>query len=352
MMKPKLSSTCLFLVITLLSLTLNSSHGFVNNKAKQLMNPFPFIIISHQRHHQESSAIGLCGGCRPPLNNNNNYQIVIRQPTKLDAMPIGNLLPALAKSLFRYQGNVPLSQAFALNAFLFAVLRTKLRKMLTTEGIFHSLFLGTALWTTLGWRGWTTCVMYLFLGSTVTKVKFKEKEKLGIAEGRGGRRGPENVWGSAATGLLCALCFAQGPKFLGIPSNIYTLGYVASLATKLSDTFASEIGKAYGKTTFLITTLERVPPGTEGAVSVQGTAASIVGGALISMYGFSIGLITFPAVPISIVAAFIATNIESVLGATLQGKENLEWITNEVVNFVNTLIGAAIAIIGGMVFFR
>ena len=36
------------------------------------------------------------------------------------------------------------------------------------------------------------------------------------------------------------------------------IGFVTSLATKLSDTFASEIGKAYGKTTFLITTMEKV----------------------------------------------------------------------------------------------
>lgn len=70
--------------------------------------------------------------------------------------------------------------------------------------------------------------------------------------------------GSAATGLACAICAAQGESFLGISSNLYILGFVASLATKLSDTFASEIGKAYGKTTFLITTLERVEPGTEG----------------------------------------------------------------------------------------
>lgn len=39
------------------------------------------------------------------------------------------------------------------------------------------------------------CVLYLFLGQLVTKVGFDEKEALGIAEGRGGRRGPENVWG-------------------------------------------------------------------------------------------------------------------------------------------------------------
>eukprot|EP00968_Pinguiococcus_pyrenoidosus_P015562 scaffold1437_cov268-Pinguiococcus_pyrenoidosus.AAC.12 len=39
--------------------------------------------------------------------------------------------------------------------------------------------------------------------------------------------------------------------------------FVASLATKLSDTFASEIGKGFGKRTFLITTFKPVPPGTE-----------------------------------------------------------------------------------------
>merc|ERR1719491_921732 len=154
--------------------------------------------------------------------------------------------------------------------------------MLTTEGIFHSLFLGTALWTTLGWRGWTTCVMYLFLGSTVTKVGFAEKEALGIAEGRGGRRGPENVWGSALTGAACAAAASRalGPAgtFLGLPPDAWALGYVASLATKLADTFASEIGKAYGKTTFLITTLQPAKRGEEGAVSLEGTLASVVGG--------------------------------------------------------------------------
>lgn len=85
-----------------------------------------------------------------------------------------------------------------------------------------------------------------------------------------------------------------------------------------------------------------------GAVSAEGTAAAVVGGLLLSLYGWSVGLISLSAIPVATFAAFVATNVESVLGATLQGKKNLEWITNEVVNFFNTLIGAAIAItIGG-----
>lgn len=112
--------------------------------------------------------------------------------TSLRALP--EMLSTLTSSLFRYSGQVPLVQAFGLNAALFVVLRPKLLKVLTPEGFFHALALGTMLWNTLGWRGWTLCVLYLGLGSLVTKVKFQEKEDLGIAEGRGGRRGPENVW--------------------------------------------------------------------------------------------------------------------------------------------------------------
>jgi uncharacterized protein (TIGR00297 family) len=143
---------------------------------------------------------------------------------------------------------------------------------------------------------------------------------------------------------ICAICASQGPTFLGLDRGIFLLAYVASLATKLSDTFASEIGKAYGKTTFLITNLKRVAPGTEGAVSVEGTAAALLGGLLLSVCGYALGFISVTYIGVSSVAAFIATNIESLLGATLQGKKGLEWITNEVVNFLNTAIGAALAI--------
>jgi uncharacterized protein (TIGR00297 family) len=215
------------------------------------------------------------------------------------------------------------------------------------------------LWMTLGWRGWTVCVLYLFLGQLVTKVGFDKKTALGIAEGRGGRRGPENVWGSALTGVLCAAAAAQAIKssslstasttFLGLSSNAWILGYVASLATKLADTFASEIGKAYGKTTFLITSLKPVPRGTEGAISLEGTLASIIGGSLLSMYAYAVVQLipTIDGVAVATLASFVATMVESYIGATLQEKEGLKWMSNEVVNFLNTLIGAVIAILLG-----
>jgi uncharacterized protein (TIGR00297 family) len=165
--------------------------------------------------------------------------------------------------------------------------------------------------------------------------------------------------GSAATALLCATAYAVqggggggggGPSPLSdaVGPSLLLLGFVASLATKLADTFASEIGKAYGKTCFLITTLERAEPGAEGAVSLEGTLAAVAGGFALSSYGYAIGLLQTPgAVVVSTLAAFVATNVESVLGATLQEKKGLEWVSNEVINFFNTLIGAALAMAMG-----
>jgi uncharacterized protein (TIGR00297 family) len=226
-----------------------------------------------------------------------------------------------------------------LNAILGAIAFPLIRKLLTPAGLLHAWILGVIVWATLGWSGYSVIVFYFLIGSGVTKVGMARKEAAGIAEKRSGARGPENVWGSAFAGTLCGL----GTLFL--PDSLrplLALGYVASLSTKLSDTTASEIGKAYGRHTFLITTLKPVPRGTEGAVSLEGTLAGVVGSVAIALLGYSVGLISPLGIAICIVAAFIATNIESLIGATLQNR--FDWLTNELVNAINTLIGAIAAI--------
>jgi uncharacterized protein (TIGR00297 family) len=77
-------------------------------------------------------------------------------------------------------------------------------------------------------------------------------------------------------------------------------------------------------------------------VSLEGTLAGIVGGVLISLVADSVGLISLTGVAICTIAAFVATNLESVIGATLQSK--FDWLTNELVNVINTIIGAVVAI--------
>ena len=230
----------------------------------------------------------------------------------------------------------PFENAITVNTALAAFGIGTRQKSLTPSGLAHAWALGVILLSSfVGWRGYSLCVLYLVAGSAATKVKQAEKDAAGIGEGRGGRRGPENVWGSAATGAACALLGQAYPA----QRPLLAVAYVASLATKLSDTLASEIGKAYGKTCYLSTTLKRVPPGTEGAVSLEGTLAGVAGSLVIAGYATAVGLVAPAMVPVAALAAFVATTCEAWLGATLQGGI----FTNEVINFINTLIGAVVA---------
>ncbi|HAC62819.1 MAG TPA: TIGR00297 family protein [Cyanothece sp. UBA12306] len=230
--------------------------------------------------------------------------------------------------------------AIGLNSFLIAIAFIAPKKLLTTTGYLHAWILGVLLWGTLGWKGYTIVMFYFLVGSAVTRIGMAQKEAAGIAEKRSGMRGPENVWGSALIATICAL----GTLFVdSFWQELLILGYVASFSTKLSDTTASEVGKAYGKRTFLITTLQPVPRGTEGAVSLEGTLAGIAASGVISLLGWAIGLINLIGVIFCIIAAFIATNLESVIGATLQ--EKWDWLTNEIVNIINTFIGATVVIL-------
>lgn len=250
-----------------------------------------------------------------------------------------------------------LSLVYGLNPWLVAVgLNTVLlifaylvpKKLLTPAGLLHAWVLGVLVWGCLGWRGYAVVMFYFLVGSAVTRVGMKQKEALGIAEKRSGARGPENVWGSALTGTLCALgVLAVGYLGEGFWVPLLLLGYVASFSTKLADTTASEIGKVYGKRTFLITTLQPVERGTEGAVSLEGTLAGVLASVVIALVGWGVGMIDLLGVLWCVIAAFVATNLESVIGATLQSK--FDWLTNEVVNFINTLIGAFVAILLGLV---
>ncbi|MEM6717375.1 MAG: TIGR00297 family protein [Cyanobacteria bacterium P01_C01_bin.147] len=249
---------------------------------------------------------------------------------------------------------LPWVVAIALNTGLLAIAWFLPKKLLTPLGYVNAWVLGVLVWGCLGWRGYVVVMVYFLVGTAVTRIGMAEKEAAGIAEKRSGVRGPENVWGSALTATVCALgvlltsngiLVGLSPKWMAL----FSLGYVASFATKLSDTSASEVGKAYGKRTFLITTLQPVPAGTEGAVSLEGTLAGVVGSAVIAVVGWATGMITLLGVALCLVAALIATNLESVIGATLQ--EKLPWLTNELVNIINTTIGAIAAISLALVFF-
>jgi uncharacterized protein (TIGR00297 family) len=209
--------------------------------------------------------------------------------------------------------------------------------LLTRSGWWHAWGLGTLLGASLGWRGWLLVVVYLGLGSAVTKLGFAHKQAMGIAEARDGKRGPENVWGSAATGLVLALA-TLAP---GAPKQWLMIGFVASFAAKLADTFATEIGKRWGRTTISLSRWRPVAPGSDGAVSLEGTAASLGGALLFSCVAWALQLIQASQIPLIAAVGLIASLLESLIGAEIQPRFN--WLTNEMVNGLLTVIAAGLA---------
>ncbi len=227
---------------------------------------------------------------------------------------------------------------WALGANLAAAGLAYALKTVDLSGVVHGVLLGTAIWLCLGPPGFLVLLAFFVLGSGATKVGYRTKAKEGTAQAKGGRRGAAHAWANAgAPALFAALAFgaAQG-------NGLFRLAFVAALATAASDTLGSEIGQAFGRRTFLITTFRPVPRGTDGAVSLEGTLAGIAGSIALGLLGWAVGLIDGSGVAIVAAAAFAGTTLESYLGALL---EQAKLINNEAQNFLNTLAGGLVAIL-------
>ncbi|CAN4102990.1 unnamed protein product [Withania somnifera] len=179
------------------------------------------------------------------------------------------------------------------NLIIFTVGSPLLVSGLSVSGIGAAFLLGTLTWRAFGSSGFLLVATYFVIGTAATKVKMAQKEAQGVAEKRKGRRGPGSVIGSSAAGCVCAFLSVNG---IGGETfaRLWELAFVASFCTKLSDTVSSEIGKAYGKTTYLVTTFKVVPRGTEGAVSAEGTFAGLLASVLLASVGYLTGQVCLP----------------------------------------------------------
>ena len=119
-------------------------------------------------------------------------------------------------------------------------------------------------------------------------------------------------------------------------------GFIGAIATATADTLASEIGILQQPR--LITTFQKVDPGTDGAVSPLGTVVGMTGALIIGMSSYFLGVISNPlsAILVSVISGTVGCFMDSLLGATFE-RANL--ITNEHVNLLATITGAIIGIL-------
>lgn len=216
-------------------------------------------------------------------------------------------------------------------------------KVISKSGAIGGFIVGVLIYFFTGWNGYVVLVVFFILGTLVTKVKYKEKAEKGIAQEDEGKRGAKHAIANCSAALLMGLvAFIAAFKGNMNIQILFMAGFTGAFATALSDTASSEIGQAYGKTTILLTGFKRVPPGTEGAVSLEGTMAGIGASVVLAIVAMVTGVVIgwqgFLAV---VIAAFIGNTLESIIGSTI---ERLPFVTNEVTNFINTVIGAGVAI--------
>lgn len=246
--------------------------------------------------------------------------------------------------------------AFLVLNTLLAVLGYALRSV-TLSGMIGGWLLGVVLivfgFPTL----YFVLLAFFVLGTITTKIGYRRKADLGIAQESGGRRGFGHAFANVGVAAICAIALSL------TGATEFWWAAVAALATATADTVASEVGQLIGRRTFMPLTFRSVPRGTEGAISLEGTAAGIAAAALVSFIGFlaimtpgeeawtlfqvdltdpGLWLAALTPVVVCATCAFIGSYVESLAG-TWNRTRNLG-IANGALNFFNTAVGAALAL--------
>ena len=219
----------------------------------------------------------------------------------------------------------------------------------------------------LGGLPWAALLLTFFISSSALSKLFEgRKQTLSDKFAKDDQRDWGQVLANDGLGtvLVLATLFTGGETWLWI-------AYAGAMATVNADTWATELGVLSRKLPRLITTGEIVDAGTSGGISPLGTSATVAGAAVVG----AVGAASFPrgGVLSLILAASLGgvcgSLFDSWLGATIQaiyhcpscqketerhpthtcGAETSHlrgrlWLTNDVVNFLASLVGALVSV--------
>jgi uncharacterized protein (TIGR00297 family) len=173
-----------------------------------------------------------------------------------------------------------------------------------------------------------------------TRFGRKTKERLAVAEEKSGRSAAQVAANLGIAALAASPFFGSSFTKLipALHTSIGAIAMLAALAESTADTLSSELGEVLGGEPRLITNLQRVPAGTDGAISFAGTMTGIVGAVIISVVGAYAMQLKPLAMLIALAGGILGLFADSILGATL---ERHQWLNNDAVNFLSTLVAAA-----------
>ncbi|VUT23808.1 MAG: hypothetical protein MOIL_00176 [Candidatus Methanolliviera sp. GoM_oil] len=209
-------------------------------------------------------------------------------------------------------------------------------RLMDSTGVHSSILIGLLVMIFSGWKWFLVLLSFFILGGLFTRYKYDYKASLGIAEKRGGRD-YSNTFGNGLSSTVCAIGY-------GICNNpIFLIAFLGCMATAAGDTMASEIGETYKGRNVLITNFKRVPPGTNGGITILGELSALLGIFIIYLTAFLLNLPirNFSVLFSVILGGFIGVNFDSLLGATLEGK----YLNNSLVNLLATSFGGLISVL-------
>jgi len=207
-----------------------------------------------------------------------------------------------------------------------AIVARRLRT-LTTDGAIAAVIMGAIVFG-FGGRSMAALLLVFFVSSSLlTRLHGARKSH---PEHRRGRSAGQVLANGA---VAAAMAIWHGIN----PSPIVLGAFAGAVAASTADTWATEIGLLSSALPRLITTWKTVPPNSSGAVTLLGTIGGIVGATLIALTAFY--WMRTPILTV-LVAGAIAMLVDSVLGATIEGR--VQFMGNNGVNFAATVVGAVL----------
>ena len=191
-------------------------------------------------------------------------------------------------------------------------------------------------------------VTLLVLTSLATRYGRGSKERIGTAEKRHGRVATQVAANLGVAALVCQTpvqvwlidhhLFA--PRGLA-PMTVF-LPSLAALAEAAADTISSEFGQVVGGTPWMLTTLQRVTPGTDGGVTLWGSLAGVWAAGVVAGMGALALDGGFEMLAVAWAGGVFGLFFDSLLGATLEQDGRLN---NDAVNFISTASAAAFSLL-------
>jgi uncharacterized protein (TIGR00297 family) len=212
-----------------------------------------------------------------------------------------------------------------------------------------SLMFSTA---TVPYKPWRTALAplltLLVLTSLATRLGHGEKQRLGIAERRNGRRASQ-VAANLGLAALASSEFAQswliGSGWIRAaaqePALLFTVG-LSALTEAAADTISSEVGQVIGGQPRMLTTLRPAEPGTDGAITLLGSLAGMAAAGIVATAGVLALAGGSRMFAVSWASGVFGLFFDSLLGATM---ERRGWLNNDAVNFFSTASAAAFALL-------